>query len=470
MNDLARSSGSGAVAPVAVTRGLRFGAGQVTISVFFQVTSLLLLPFMTNVLAIPSAIAATVIMLPKVASMFLDPLVGVASDRVPASLRRRRPLLLVGGLMTALVFPLLFHPFEALPASASAGYMFAAFAVANLALSCLTVSYLAAAADVTFDPRERTALTSWRVGAHMAGVLFGGLAPVTVAWLGGDRAAYTEMAVLLSGLCLAAVLANYTFIVGVARTTAAPRSAAFRDLLATLRHRSMFRTLVGIYGLKYLSNGIQYAATAYFVLFVLRGDLALLSALVVTMTTCALVSQPVWVRIVARVGEVRAFAAATAGIGVAFAGYLLLAPGDRAGAFVLMALQGVFAGGGALMSWSLFASAVQRYGDECGEHRPELLSGVWSAIEKSAFAIGVFVLGTLLQWLGLIPTRSLDVVQPASALLGIRIGMAALPAAGMALTLWLILRDLGAAGPTPMRVGEVGDPVPNSGIRSSRPP
>lgn len=425
-----------------IARGLSFGAGQVTISVFFQVTSLLLLPFMTNVLAIPAAIAAAVIMVPKICSMFLDPIVGVASDRIPISWRSRRPLLLFGGLTTAIVFPFLFHPFGVLPPVVSAAYMLAAFSIANIALSCLTVSYLASAADVTDDPLERTYLMSWRVGAHMGGVLLGGLAPVTVVWLGGERLAYTQMAAILSVLCLAAVLINYRFIVNVSRPTGIPRQAAFGDLLATLWHPSMFRSLVAIYGVKYLANGVQYAAIAYFVLFVLGGDLALLSALVVTMTLFALVSQPLWVRLAAALGEVRVFVIATLGIGVAFFSYLFLSPGQYPAAFALMAMQGLFAGGGALMSWSLFVSSIQRYGADRGEYRPELLSGVWSAVEKSSFAIGVFVTGALLQWLGLLSTRSLDVVQPESALIGVRLGMAVLPAIGMALNIVMILRWL----------------------------
>jgi GPH family glycoside/pentoside/hexuronide:cation symporter len=181
---------------------------------------------------------------------------------------------------------------------------------------------------------------------------------------------------------------------------------------------------------------------AYFVLFVLGGDLGLLSAMVVTMTALALASQPLWVRLAARIGELRTFQVATVGIGLAFLGYVLLQPGQFTAGFGLMAMQGVFAGGGALMSWSLFVGAVQRYTVERGEHRPELLSGVWSAVEKSAFAIGVFIFGLVLQWLGLVPSRSLDTLQPDSALTGIRLGMAVLPALGMLLTLVMIRRGL----------------------------
>lgn len=442
----AMQSSTAATGQVGFTRGASFGAGQLTISVFFQVTSLLLLPFMTNVLAVPAAIAGLVIMIPKVAAVFLDPAVGFASSRVPERWKPRRPLLLAGGVLTALSFPLLFHPAPIPDPVVTGVAMFVAFLVANVALSCLTVSYLASAVDIAERPEERTTLMSWRVSFHMSGVLLGGLAPAAVAVLGGGRMAYTLMAVGLGLACLVAVAVNYSSILRTGRAPARIGTTRIADLWEALRRPSAFRDLATIYGIKYFSNGLQYAANAYFVLFVIRGDLKLLSALVVTMTLGALASQPVWVMLAARIGKLRTFAIATVGIGLAFLSFGALGPGDRAAAFVISAVQGIFAGGGALMSWSLFVDSMQLYGRETGVHRPELLSGVWSAIEKSTFAIGVFVFGAVLEILGLVPSRSLDVVQPDSALLGVRLGMALLPALGMLVTLIMILQWLPRRG------------------------
>jgi Na+/melibiose symporter-like transporter len=431
--------------------GFTYGAGQVTISVFFQVTSLLLLPFMTNMLAIPAAIAGLVIMLPKVSAMVFDPLVGMLSERIPRHWQARRPLLLVGGTATALAFPVLFHPPAVSNPVVLATWILLGFLLANAALSCLTVSYLASAFDIAGEPSRRTVLMSWRVAFHMGGVLLGGLAPAAVALLGSGRDGYALMGIALCGFCLCAVAINYLSTVRVPLRRTAAEAARPRDLWLVLRRPSGFRHLAAIYGLKYFANGIQYAANAYFVLYVLKADLQLLSGMVVTMTLAALATQPLWVKLAARIGKVNTFIVATVGIGTAFLSFGTLGPGDHQAAVVISAFQGVFAGGGALMSWSLFVDSIQLHAEQTGESRPELLSGVWSAIEKVLFAIGVFVFGAILQALGLVPSTQLLVQQPDSALLGVRLGVAILPALGMALTvamIWGWLRNT-PLGPAP---------------------
>ena len=443
--------------------GLAYGAGQVTISVFFQVTALLLLPFMTNMLAIPAAIAGLAIMLPKVSAMVLDPLVGMLSDRIPPRWQKRRPLLLIGGITTALAFPILFHPPSVSNPVVLATYIFFGFLAANAALSCLTVTYLASAFDIASEPSQRTTLMSWRVAFHMGGVLLGGLAPAAVAVFGSGRAGYALMGLALCGFCLCAVAINYVSTVRVPLRRSAATYARPRDLWLVLRRRSSFRHLAAIYGLKYFSNGCQYAANAYFVLYVLKADLQLLSGMVVTMTLAALATQPLWVRLATRIGKINTFIVATIGIGAAFLSFATLGPGDHQAAVVISAFQGVFAGGGALMSWSLFVDSIQLYAEETGESRPELLSGIWSAIEKVLFAVGVFVFGGILQLLGLVPSTQLLVAQPDSALIGVRLGMAVLPALGMALTvllIWTWLRNtrLGPAPAIAKIAPQVGEP------------
>jgi Na+/melibiose symporter-like transporter len=72
------------------------------------------------------------------------------------------------------------------------------------------------------------------------------------------------------------------------------------------------------------------------------------------------------------------------------------------------------------------------------------------------------VFGGILQMMGLVPSTQLLVAQPDSALLGVRLGVAVLPALGMALTvamIWTWLRNT-KLGPAPAVVkvaGPAGD-------------
>jgi Na+/melibiose symporter-like transporter len=421
-------------------RALAYGVGQLPISVFFGVSSLLLMPFMTNALAIPAALAGTVILVPKFLAVLTDPAAGVVADRLPLRWKQRRVLLLGGGVLTSVSFYLLFAPPALGDPRGLAAYMAVTFAAANVALSALTVGYLMAAMEVAPAAQQRTFLMSWRTASHMGGVLLGGLSPVLVVRFGGGAPGYAAMGAALCACALVAALASYAGIRRVPFAETPSVGIAPRELFAALRRQTFFRELATLYAVKYLANGIQYAAKAYFVVYVLDASLPFLSVMVTTLTIAALLSQPAWVGLSRRAGKVRTLVISTIGMGCTFFGYALLGPGDQHAAIALSLLQGVCAGGGALMTSSLFLDSVEQYAAQTGERRPALLAGVWSSIEKAGFAVGIFALGVVLQWLGFTPSKGSFAVQPANAILGIRLGMAVLPAVGMVASLLLIAR------------------------------
>lgn len=426
----------------------RYGVGQLPISVYFAVSALLLMPFMTTVLGVPAAIAGLAVMVPKFAAIAMDPMVGLWAERVPAGWRERRWVLLGSGLLSALAIVILFRP-AVLPDPDLTGlWMAVAFGAANLALAGLSVSYLSAALDVAPAPDQRTVLMSWKVGFHMSGVLLGGLAPLLVAFFGGGRTGYAGMGLAIGLLSALAVLVSYWGIRHVpvkAMPAAAPGIGA---LWRAVSAPTFFRELALLYAVKYFANGVQYAAKAYFVLFIIDVELPFLSMMVVALTLTALLCQPIWVALAGRIGKPRTLILSTVGIGTAFALYAILGEGDRAAAVGLSVIQGFFAGGGALMTSALFLDSVTRYAEQTGESQPSLLSGVWSAIEKAAFALGVFALGVILDVLGFVPSTGVPAAQSDEVLMGVKLGMAVIPAAGMVISMVLIARWV----PTPKPV------------------
>jgi Na+/melibiose symporter-like transporter len=425
----------------------RYGVGQLPISVYFGVSSLLLMPFMTTVLGVPAAIAGLAVMLPKFAAIAMDPMVGLWAERLPAKWRRQRRLLLASGLLASAAVVVLFRPAVLPDPNLTGLWMACAFAAANLALAGLSVSYLSAALDVAPSPDQRTVLMSWKVGFHMSGVLLGGLAPLLVAFFGGGRPGYAGMGVVIGLLSAVAVLVSYWGIRHVPVSAAPAKVARIGALWRVVSAPTFIRELALLYAVKYFANGVQYAAKAYFVLFIIDVGLPFLSLMVVSLTLTALVCQPVWVSLAGRIGKPRTLMLSTVGMGSAFALYAFLGAGDRAAAVALSVMQGFFAGGGALMTSALFLDSVNRYAEETGESQPSLLSGVWSAIEKAAFAMGVFALGVILDLLGFVPSTGLPAAQSSDVLMGVRLGMALIPAAGMVLSMILIARWVPAARP-----------------------
>ena len=68
--------------------------------IFRDAPALLLLPFMTDALGVPAAIAGLAIFAPKIWVVFADPLAGIASDRMSTRWGRRRPFMFWGALLT----------------------------------------------------------------------------------------------------------------------------------------------------------------------------------------------------------------------------------------------------------------------------------------------------------------------------------------------------------------------------------
>ena len=73
-----------------------YGVGMVGGQIFRDAPALLLLPFMTEALGVPAAVAGFAIFIPKIWVVFADPMAGIASDRVSTPWGRRRPFMFRG--------------------------------------------------------------------------------------------------------------------------------------------------------------------------------------------------------------------------------------------------------------------------------------------------------------------------------------------------------------------------------------
>ena len=83
---------------------LGYALGSVGTAGFATVPGLLLAYYLTNSLGVAAAVAAVVVLIPKLWDVVFLPIVGTMSDRSAQRLRSRRPFLLVGGLLLPIVF------------------------------------------------------------------------------------------------------------------------------------------------------------------------------------------------------------------------------------------------------------------------------------------------------------------------------------------------------------------------------
>lgn len=95
---------------IAHSTAAAYGVASIGTVIFIITPQILLLYFLTQILAVPPAWAGLALLAPKAIEIFLDPAVGALSDRTASSLGRRWPYLAVGALTFPLVFAGLFAP------------------------------------------------------------------------------------------------------------------------------------------------------------------------------------------------------------------------------------------------------------------------------------------------------------------------------------------------------------------------
>lgn len=407
-----------------------FAAGSLGMGVWLTVPGLLLLYFLTDMLAVAPWLAGLTLLLPKIADVVLHPWIGHRSDVEQARRGHRRRLLLAGcGL--PLAFAALFAVPGELTGAPAAAWVALLFIAGNLLFAAYQVPYLATPADLRIGYHERTRLMAFRMMVLTVGILLSGLlAPLLT---GGDtptRGGYLRMAALLGAGMLAAMLVGVTGIDRLRRAAAAPAVAhgtgGWRALTASLRDRQ-FRWLLAAYLAMSTTTHLVLAGVPYYAQYEL-GRPKLTTVLVAAFLAPALLVTPAWLAVARRIGKQRALLAAQSTFA---AGTLVLAVGRPVGLPVLVAVVAVLGVAFAalqLLPFSMLPDVIRA----AGTARAGTYTGVWTATEATGGALGPYAYALCLAAGGFVAsTAGETVTQSPAALAAIRYGFGLLPAAVM---------------------------------------
>ncbi|WP_074999419.1 MFS transporter [Streptomyces qinglanensis] len=436
---MAVTGAGGAVAPPLPRRvRVGYGLGSLCTGTFATVPGLILLYYLTNVLAVPAAVAGAAVFLPKAWDVLVNPVVGAASDRSTLRGGPRRPFLLIGACTLPPAFALLFAA-PPLRGAAAAGYVALLFLVAATAYAVFQVPYVTMPAEMTEDPAERGRVLGWRVGfLGVAILLSGALAPALAHRGGGGPDSYRTMGAVVAAL-LALGMFGAWFC--TARAPAVARSRAepsLRAQLAAARSHRPFGFLAGMWTLQALAVGVMLAGVQYFATYTV-GSAAAVTSLFGCLIGPLVLVMPLWNRLSDRWGVKRAQGCATL---LFLTGALLLGLTPVAGTAFghgAAALVGIAYAGLQLLPLTMLAQTLAADAVRTGRRRAATFTGLWTAAETLAFALGAGVFALLLAVTGF---RSSDagrfVDQPATALTAITLGMSVLPAVSAAASLLLL--------------------------------
>jgi Na+/melibiose symporter-like transporter len=445
----------------------RDAMGSVGTGGFATLPGLVLVFYLTDTLGVTALVAGVIVTAAKVWDVFVDPIIGAASDRDLAATGGRRRLMLVGALLLPIFFTLTFAVPPDLSLAARAVWVLVAFVLAATAFSLFQVPYMAIPAEIAGSYDERTRLLTARVVVLAAAILaFGGGAPALRS-LGGDdeRLGYLVMA-LAAGIVLGAGMLVAS---GAARgiRTAAAREAAgtpsarlspvavvghYRDGMTVLRESAAFRALLATFVLQALATGVMLAAAQYVATWVLHSTEAI-TLLFAALIAPALVCTPLWGRAARRHGKEQAFAFASVLFGVAALALTALAWAPGPWVYAAVGVAGAAYAGMQSLPMSMLPDVVAHDSRVRGTDRAGRFGGVWTAGETGGLALGTTVLTIVLALTGYAESTGAEhVEQSTGAVLGIVASFSLVPAL-------LIVASLLTLRRYPLRRADIDVPV-----------
>lgn len=433
---------------------LRYGIGQLGAQVFRDTPAVLLPLFMTTMLGVPAWLAGLVVLLPKLWLIVCDPLVGAWSDRMKTAVGRT-PFLLGGAIGTTLGFIALFA-FTAYPSPyIAAAAICALFFVASTAFSIYSVPYLAIAAELSGDPHQRNRIMVLRMFFATLGVLIGvGLAQPIIEHFGGGASGWHAMSWIFGALCLVSMLTTASGLRKVPLINAGAVPGSLLDQLKTVWANKPFLVLLATSFLSNIGQAASYTVIGFVFLYAVQA-IWLIPIFILCMSAASLAAQPLWLWLPRRIGKPRAYVFASALWAVVTITWLWVGKGGADVAtlpggqpvnteHLLILLRAVIIGsvngGFILLALSMMTDTVDYQRRMQGVANEGVFAGLFSAMEKLAFALGPVIAGIVMSAFGFVSSTGGATAQSSSAITGIVLLYSAIPASLQAIALLVFTR------------------------------
>ncbi len=431
-----------------------YGIGQLGAQIFRDTPAVLLPLFMTTMLGVPAWLSGLVVLVPKLWLIICDPLVGAWSDRVKPRMGRT-PFLLAGAILTSLAFFALFATTAYSSPTIAALTICALFFLGSTAFSFFSVPYLAVASELSPDPHQRTRIMTFRMVFTTIGVLIGvGIAQPLIEMLGSGAAGWRGMGAVLGLTCLIAML---TTAFGLAKVDLIPGEAASGGLLSqlkTVRGNRPFQVLLATCFIQCVGQASGYTVIGFIYFYVMQAVWIILP-FVLLMSIAGIAAQPVWLALSRRYGKPRCYVAGSLAWAAVTASWYFIRPADDVlielagvGALgtqhVLILLRGIIIGivnsGFVMLSLSMLTDTIDFERRRSGFANEGTFSGIFTAAEKLAFALGPLIAGVVMSAFGFISSTGGAVQQSPEALTGIILLYSLIPVGTQLLSLAVFSR------------------------------
>ena len=359
--------------------------------------------FYADNLGLGLATTGVILLIARVLDVVTDPLVGILSDTLPTRWGRRRPWIVVGGLLAAGSIIMLFQP----PPNVGSAYLATWSILLYLGWTLVIIPYTAWGAELSGDYAERVRITGAREALMLAGILAAAGVPavaVQAGWTVRDSLAAIAWLAVLCGTPAVALLVSQV-----------DESSTFRPLRTPIPDRRAwwiifgnrpFLRLLTAWFFNGFANGIPAVLFLLFMEHVLGADEMLRGAFIFGYFACAIAAIPVWVWLAGRLGKHRTWCCAMAAASMTFIWVPLLGAGDFIAFAAVCLVTGCALGADLALPPAIQADVVDLDTLRSGRDRAGIYFSIWGMATKFSLAAAVGISFPLLASIGFDPKQN----------------------------------------------------------------
>jgi GPH family glycoside/pentoside/hexuronide:cation symporter len=414
-----------------------YGFGDFASSMFWKLFSVYLLFFYTDVFGIAAAAAGTMFLITRIWDTFLDPIIGVISDRTNTRWGKFRPFLLWMAVPFAIAGVLTFSS-PNVSVTGKLIYAYLTYTLMMMVYSTINVPYASLMGVMTSNIKERTTLATFRfVFAFAGSILVLATAEPLVAALsktstGIDTGKGWQESIIIYGI-IAAVLFFLTF--AWTRERVKPpkeqKTSLKADLANLAKNKPWFILLGAVF------NSLRDGSTIYYFKYYFKNqeafqlplvDIAInYSTLYLVLGQAANIVGVILAKPVSdRIGKKNTFLYAMVVAGILSCVFFFFDESNLSLIFLFQFLISVCAGSVFPLLWSMYADIADYSEWKTGRRATGLIFSSSSMSQKLGWTLGGAITGWLLALWGF----EANMVQTEEARTGIKMMLSFIPAAG----------------------------------------
>lgn len=298
---------------VPVFEKIMYGAGSGSFQMAADGVNQLTNPVFNITLGLAPSMIGLVGMIARLTDAFTDPLMGSISDNTRSRFGRRRPYILIGAILTAFAFTLIWRVPETWGNTGVFSWYLTVMLIFGVCTTIQNVPYHTLGMELTADHHERTVVASYKM-------MFGFLFTLGIPWIfrlaqadffdsvmHGIRSVSWFVA---GGIMIGGILPALFVKERYKRIAEKGKKVPFRKGVALTFKSKAFRILIGIIMCTGISGGMVGIMGNYIIFYyIFGGDLkagAQLAAIGAnTFTVCSFLSLPLLTMLCGRIGKVK---------------------------------------------------------------------------------------------------------------------------------------------------------------------